>query len=412
MQLLQYQKGDIDFPDSTLKDSHVSGCAIDFIRSLMRIEPSQRLTAKKALDHSWFAVSNVSQTHTHIASTIRMTDEFMPATSLHQIQAPTIHDVNDEAVVSEKREFPTSTQTTEASAKWTETIPIRSEDNQASGMWTETVADPAARKGHSALHHRLSVLQRTPETVIAKRKETSDDSRVPGTILPWYPNKYLGQDPDVERGAEQRETADRKRHLKETARMLQAADLSNRARAFRRENKSPDLDDLKKFSQNFKLSTPVPSSLLPRGSNDEKRPLLDEAYPKRYTPVHKSNVEEDYESTQRANLVKAEMQRQPYSNAPPSSSLHSSLLPPPAGLRPRSLSASKSTQSKSRPQSQTLPYTVSQTHVPEGKAPMPNQWEEAPRIQEDIAQSTLQKPEADSKPRVLLKGQCCKLCVR
>ncbi|KAI0589432.1 PBP1 Protein interacting with poly(A)-binding protein [Pyrenophora tritici-repentis] len=47
--------------------------------------------------------------------------------------------------------------------------------------------------------------------------------------------------------------------------------ISDRQRAFARENKAVKLNDLKKFAQNFKLSTPVPSDLVPILAKDETK---------------------------------------------------------------------------------------------------------------------------------------------
>ncbi|KAF2846317.1 PAB1 binding protein-like protein [Plenodomus tracheiphilus IPT5] len=47
--------------------------------------------------------------------------------------------------------------------------------------------------------------------------------------------------------------------------------MSERQRAFARENKAVKLNDLKKFAQNFKLSTPVPSDLVPILAKDETK---------------------------------------------------------------------------------------------------------------------------------------------
>lgn len=47
--------------------------------------------------------------------------------------------------------------------------------------------------------------------------------------------------------------------------------MSERQRAFQRENKAVKLNDLKKFAQNFKLSTPVPSDLVPILAKDETK---------------------------------------------------------------------------------------------------------------------------------------------
>jgi len=334
-QLLRYQKYHIGFPDDNLKKSGASTLAIGFVRSLMEVDPSRRLTATQAIDHPWFMFDAVERTHT-ISSAVVTIDESKSRTAGKQMQAFTVKDLNDEAVVSDKREIPMLTQTTQASGQWTATVPIRTEDTRTSGMGTETVVLAATQKGHSPFHDRLMARKRIPEIVIASSNKEIGEPRVPGKIPPWNPNKLPRQDPIVERVPEQRDIADAGRDLPGSFARSRAGEnipLSEKQREFARKNKVGQIEDLKKFSENLKLSTPVPSSLLSKKSNDEKKPRLNEACPKRDTPVYQPKIERH---------------RQPHGIAPPQSSLYSSLHPPTIESWLHSISASSATQPKSQ----------------------------------------------------------------
>jgi hypothetical protein len=82
--------------------------------------------------------------------------------------------------------------------------------------------------------------------------------------------------------------------------------ISDRQRAFARENKAVKLNDLKKFALNFKLSTPVPSDLVPILAKDETKQqaivekALKQAQETKTTPPKTSSTVSDPKVTARA----------------------------------------------------------------------------------------------------------------
>lgn len=81
--------------------------------------------------------------------------------------------------------------------------------------------------------------------------------------------------------------------------------MSERQRAFQRENKAVKLNDLKKFALNFKLSTPVPSDLVPILAKDETKQqaivekALRQAQETKTTPPKTSSTVADPKATAR-----------------------------------------------------------------------------------------------------------------
>lgn len=82
--------------------------------------------------------------------------------------------------------------------------------------------------------------------------------------------------------------------------------ISDRQRAFARENKAVKLNDLKKFALNFKLSTPVPSDLVPILAKDETKQqaivekALKQAQEVKSTPPKASTTPSDSKTTARS----------------------------------------------------------------------------------------------------------------
>ncbi len=81
--------------------------------------------------------------------------------------------------------------------------------------------------------------------------------------------------------------------------------MSERQRAFARENKAVKLNDLKKFALNFKLSTPVPSDLVPILAKDETKQqaivekALRQAQETKTTPPKPTSTTTDQKTTPR-----------------------------------------------------------------------------------------------------------------
>ncbi|KAL6412242.1 Death-associated protein kinase 1 [Ilyonectria robusta] len=51
--LVHYSKGDVEFPVGGMKEANASDDAVDFVKSLMKFNPNERLEAAKAQDHPW-----------------------------------------------------------------------------------------------------------------------------------------------------------------------------------------------------------------------------------------------------------------------------------------------------------------------------------------------------------------------
>jgi serine/threonine protein kinase len=161
-QLLQYQKRRVRFPDDALKQSSASTDAIDFIRCLMEVDPLQRLTAAQALNHAWIKVNHTP--HTHTTKTIA-------SNSLRDIKpvfSTSTKNFDMETVVV-NRELPIRDQITQASAQWTQTVPIRLNDAKAPVKSVETIS--SAPRTSPNLSVKRKVLRRTPDIEIVKKIE-------------------------------------------------------------------------------------------------------------------------------------------------------------------------------------------------------------------------------------------------
>ncbi|KAH7022324.1 kinase-like domain-containing protein [Ilyonectria destructans] len=53
--LVHYSKGDVEFPAGGMEEANASEDAVDFVKSLMKVNPNERLEAAKAQDHPWMA---------------------------------------------------------------------------------------------------------------------------------------------------------------------------------------------------------------------------------------------------------------------------------------------------------------------------------------------------------------------
>jgi hypothetical protein len=62
-ELVAYKSGSIPFPSSELQALHVSREAIDFIESIMKADPKERLTAPQASKHRWMEAFRSQQTN-------------------------------------------------------------------------------------------------------------------------------------------------------------------------------------------------------------------------------------------------------------------------------------------------------------------------------------------------------------
>jgi serine/threonine protein kinase len=93
---------------------------MNFIRSLMMVQPSQRPTASQALKGPWITrMSSITPDTTLVGSQTASAEPAVASSSPHS----------------------TTTQMTQASGQWTQTMPIYSQDTQASVTWTTTIAN-------------------------------------------------------------------------------------------------------------------------------------------------------------------------------------------------------------------------------------------------------------------------------
>ncbi|CAO2658594.1 Nn.00g063170.m01.CDS01 [Neocucurbitaria sp. VM-36] len=107
------------------------------------------------------------------------------------------------------------------------------------------------------------------KTVVAPRVATEQSQKPSSTIksgVAAIPPRKSGRPHDA--------TTNVEHDLLDSFKQFSAAEklrMSERQRAFARENKAVKLNDLKKFALNFKLSTPVPSDLVPILAKDETK---------------------------------------------------------------------------------------------------------------------------------------------
>jgi serine/threonine protein kinase len=399
--LLRYQNHEASFPDNVLKNLSVSVDAIDFIRSLMEAEPLRRLTAEQALNHPWIMVDHVSNTHTSdtavaiAASSTRSNTQVFMETS------------NGELVAPEKRKLYTHDQTTQASAQWTQTMPMLSEDTQASATWTKTVADPALSRNSPDLLDHPTVRQRSTEDTTAQAKEVPASSQPAGSASSNKAESSLSQsDRKLEVEGKQLPFSILEHDLLDSFKAAGKLRMSERQRTLAHENKTKRIADLKKFGQNFRLRTPVPSDLIPILSNNEDKQRQIEASSRQRASTNDLETAEKQDSTPTALqkeqnsapiTAKKTSQRQLYGNAalPPAPS--PGARPPPAALRPPPARTSNSALSSSRPRPQPQTKALSETQTQTRKAVQtanPSRWEEAVRRQEANAQSLFQPSKA------------------
>lgn len=393
--LLRYQKRQTSFPDTLLKTLSASIDAIDFIRSLMEVDPLQRLTAKQALSHRWITVDHVSRTHTTDTDVAILAPSAISNTQI----VTTTSDGDD--------------QTTEVAAQWTQTIPVLSESTQASAAWTATIADPAISR-HSPDHlDHPTIRQHSTEDTTAQTKEVlnpgqteeRNSSNNTGTVL-----SQGFRDPDdvVEQSPSNK--LENHKSIIDSFKQFSAAEklrLSDRQRVIARENKAVNLADLKKFAQNFKLTTPIPKDLVPILSKDEDRQAQLVAAARQRASIYDLETARKHDSNTIVILKRQDPAPIKAKKTPPASQQHiygNAVLPPPRNpsSRPppearRPLPASNLAPFHRRPSLQPQTKAASEnrpqapTVVQTTKA---SRWEEAVRRQEAIAQSLVQTPKA------------------
>lgn len=132
--LFDYQERRVGFPDDALRLSLASADALNFVRSLMKVEPKERPTAAQALHHPWLRTNHTPNT----AATSRVPNSVTESRAI-------IQDFGGKIDGLHSRELSTPDQTTH-SAQWTRTIPIRSDDRKSPSALQSVAGTPTAKK--------------------------------------------------------------------------------------------------------------------------------------------------------------------------------------------------------------------------------------------------------------------------
>lgn len=96
--LVNYSKGDVEFPVGGMKEANTSNDAMDFVKSLMKVNPNERLEAAEAQDHPWM---------TSFQNQVQDLQEPGPSDNRHHQETVPPYLIS-------------SDQSTEASAAWTD----------------------------------------------------------------------------------------------------------------------------------------------------------------------------------------------------------------------------------------------------------------------------------------------------
>jgi hypothetical protein len=223
--LIRYQGYLLSFPNDALRQSGVSAEAVDFIHSLMEVNPLLRLTAADALKHPWITRSSNSTTGPYEPTSI-----------------PYPLSVNPEDPLSHS-------QITQASGQWTLTQPVRSYDTQASAAWTETGPISALHRGSASPFGQLPAYQRSPYAVLDQVQAWPTIEEAPSKAgLFLLPEDITAPSP-----------AKNRRRIPEKQRAMVRKDM--------REN------NRKQFSKNLQFQAPIPAHLianLNRGTGNQE----------------------------------------------------------------------------------------------------------------------------------------------
>lgn len=317
--LLRYQSTNLGFPDETLKRCGASALAIDFIRSLMHKEPLQRLTATQALDHPWFDVNHISTMSKPTNSTTNMVYQSSSWVSKNESKAIPIKDVNGNVLNFPEDKLSRLHWDMQPSMQWKQPVPTYLYDTQASAEWTRTITNPVLQKNTQSSLDQSALDLGTLETAIAAHGV----KKVPGLEqVPNWPliNKAVLHRSDRDYGGAAKPRS-REDDLLESFKQFSDAErlrIMQKHENYERDTMVARFDDLKNFSQDFKLSTPVPPSLLPLLSKDEEKQRRIEASAKQDALIYKLENGETYDKTMGARAFSRAFtatnipQRQPY----------------------------------------------------------------------------------------------------
>lgn len=246
--LLRYQKHLVDFPSDVFAKSGISTEAVDFVRSLMTVEPSKRLTAAEALNHPW------------------ITHNLNSALQIAAVEKPIFR---TQSFIESSMDSPSDEQPTEASGEWTQTMSVRSCNALASAasIGTLSVLAPRATSPVPSRSNQLQVYtnahnnidEQTAENLALEKApieasvSSPEDSKTQN-ILPQWRKKSAHDWDDLVASFKQFAAVEKLRvHEQQKQRRLTT------------------LNDLKDFSEQFRLHTPVPVDLVPILAKDEEK---------------------------------------------------------------------------------------------------------------------------------------------
>jgi hypothetical protein len=375
-QLLEYQSRRVDFPDGHLLRSMASIDALNFVRSLMEVDPKQRPTAAQALNHSWIKASLAPQ-----LAAINSVPESKTRSKI------VIRNADGEIVDFNDPKFSKPDQATQASAQWTQTTPIHSYDDRV-----PLVAYNVA----NVLSQQDLLGQRSPGTTVGLTKETSTS------------NKALMSIPSSKRDSSLNQV---EHELLDSFKAFSAAEklrMSNRQNNIGRNDKEAQLNDFKKFSQSLRLRTPIPIDILPFLSNDEEKQRRLEASAKQEALIHELEDRKQDDKTPKVppedSIFRPKYTppswRQLYGDAALPPSINANSRPPPLALRPPLVPASSSAVPPDRWRPQPQIKAVSEIQKPVNKVVQPygaKRWEDAVRLQELNAQSLFQPAKVEER---------------
>ncbi|ORX95503.1 hypothetical protein BCR34DRAFT_194889 [Clohesyomyces aquaticus] len=198
------------------------------------------------------------------------TNKYMPPARRPPTGQPTVPGApHDPAIISSQIARPDS-----ASSRSAQQIPSPSAEKRAT---LEAVKSEAAPKTEAAPEAAPS----KPEPAKDAAPKAEMKTAQPVNPAPAQPQKLsntlkptIGGIPPRKPGRPDNATANVEHDLLDSFKQFSAAEklrMSERQRSIARESKAVKLNDLKKFSQNFKLNTPVPQDLVPILAKDENK---------------------------------------------------------------------------------------------------------------------------------------------
>jgi hypothetical protein len=307
-ELVQYQQREAEFPDDGLKRKGYSEEVIDFVRSLMKADPPQRLTVSQALEHSWIT---------------RMLDRKSVALNTGHYASSTDNLVSGSGTLPENAQIPATPTPPLRAPSATDSNAAKKADFVAQFQEKLRLQDEAEKKAKEASKE-------------ASKEDTKSTAKSPSLSKA---ESFLRESKETVEGREKSPLHDVEQQLSDSCKNFSPKNfspeeklrISERQRAFARENKAAKFADLKRFAEKFHLETPIPQDLVPILAKDpEKRERI---------------VESALRHAEEAND----------SLKPATADIQTSVEIPPAQARPTNLSATwKSSLPTTTPRSQAV----------------------------------------------------------